>query len=50
MGFEESAVVATEGAKAAKAARDHIEKSTGNAVVSRLNVKGKNALEGGKDA
>ena len=50
MGFEESAVVATEGAKAAKVARDQIEKSTGKAVVSRVNARGKNALEGSEDA
>ena len=49
-GFKESAVVATEGAKAAKAARDQIEKSTGKAVVSRSNAKGQIALEGVEDA
>ena len=39
VGFKESAVVAKEGAKAAKAARDQIEKSTGKSTVSRLNAK-----------
>ena len=47
-GFKESAVVATEGAKAAKAARDQLEKSTGKSVVSRSNAKGEIALEGGE--
>jgi len=50
VGFKESAAVATEGAKAAKAARDQIEKSTGKAVVSRSNAKGQIALEGAEDA
>jgi len=49
-GFKESAVVAAEGAKAAKAARDQIEKSTGKTVLSRLNAKEKLALEGGEEA
>jgi len=38
-GFHKSAVVAEEGAKAAKAAREQIEKSTGKSVVSKLNAK-----------
>jgi len=38
-GFDESAVVAKEGAKTAKAARLQLEKSTGRPVVSRLNAK-----------
>jgi hypothetical protein len=38
-GFRKSAVVAKEGAKAAKAAREQIEKSTGKSVVSKLNAK-----------
>jgi hypothetical protein len=36
--FDESAKVATEGAKAAKVAREQIEKSTGKPVVSSLNA------------
>jgi hypothetical protein len=39
VGFNASAVVAKEGAKAAKVAREQIEKSTGKKVVSRLNAK-----------
>ena len=38
-GFAESAEVAKEGAKTAKAARVQLEKSTGKPVVSRLNAK-----------
>jgi hypothetical protein len=38
-GFRKSAVVAEEGAKAAKVAREQIEKSTGKSVVSKLNAK-----------
>jgi len=38
-GFDESASVAKEGAKAAKAAREQIEKSTGKPAVSKLNAK-----------
>ncbi|MFT3778068.1 MAG: BRO family protein [Ottowia sp.] len=38
-GFDESAQVATEGAKTAKAARLQLEKSTGKPVVSALNAK-----------
>jgi hypothetical protein len=38
-GFSESAAVAVEGAKAAKAARKQIEKNTEKAVVSKLNAK-----------
>jgi len=38
-GLAESAVVAKEGAKAAKVAREQIEKSTGKPAVSRLNAK-----------
>jgi hypothetical protein len=38
-GFDESAIVAKEGAKAAKVARTQIEKSTGKSAVSRLNAK-----------
>jgi hypothetical protein len=39
IGFNESAVVAKEGAKAAKVAREQIEQSTGKPVVSSLNAK-----------
>jgi hypothetical protein len=38
-GFNESAAVAKEGAKAAKVARERIEKSTGKPAVSKLNAK-----------
>lgn len=38
-GFSESATVAQEGAKAAKVAREQIEKSTGKKVVSPLNAR-----------
>ena len=38
-GFTESAEVAVEGAKAAKVAREQIEKSTGKSAVSKLNAK-----------
>ena len=38
-GFSQSAVVAHEGAKAAKAAREQIEQSTGKSAVSHLNAK-----------
>jgi hypothetical protein len=38
-GFDESAAVAEEGAKAAKVARKQIEKSTGKSAVSKLNAK-----------
>ena len=38
-GFDESAKVAREGAKAAKVAREQIEKSTGKPAVSKLNAK-----------
>ena len=38
-GFNESAQVAAEGAKTAKAARLQLEKSTGQPVVSALNAK-----------
>jgi len=46
-GFSQSAVVAHEGAKAAKAAREQIEQSTGKSAVSHLNAKnlGQIALE-----
>jgi hypothetical protein len=37
--FDESAKVAAEGAKAAKVAREQIEKSTGKKIVSSLNAK-----------
>jgi hypothetical protein len=49
-GFDESAVVAKEGAKTAKAARVQLEKSTGRPVVSRLNAKktGAHKLSGKK--
>jgi hypothetical protein len=52
VGFRESAVVAAEGAKAAKVARKQIEKSTGKAAVSRSNAKerGHVALEGSEEA
>jgi len=39
LGFKESAVVAKEGAKAAKVAREQIEKSTRKSTVSRLSAK-----------
>jgi hypothetical protein len=39
MGFDASAVVAKEGAKAAKVAREQIEKSTGKSAISALNAK-----------
>jgi len=38
-GFQESAVVAKEGAKAAKVAREQIEQSTGKSALSKLNAK-----------
>ena len=38
-GFDESAEVAQEGAKAAKVARQQIEKSTGTSAISKLNAK-----------
>ncbi len=38
-GFSESADVAKEGAKTAKAARDQLEQSTGKSVVSPMNAK-----------
>jgi len=49
VGFNESAKVAKEGAKAAKAARTQIEKSTGKPVVSKLNAKnlGQKSLKDG---
>jgi hypothetical protein len=49
IGFSESAVVAREGAMAAKVAREQIEKSTGKPAVSTLNAKnlGQVALEAG---
>jgi hypothetical protein len=43
--FEESAKVASEGAKAAKAARIQIEKSTGKSAVSSLNAKSVLSIE-----
>lgn len=55
-GFEQSAEVAQEGAKAAKAARLQLEKSTGKPVVSKLNAKQlaalhlKNKPKGQRDA
>jgi hypothetical protein len=39
IGFHESAAVAKEGAKAAKVAREQIEKSTGKSAVTPLNAK-----------
>jgi len=39
VGFKESAAAAKEGAKAAKVAREQIEKSTGKSAISRLNAK-----------
>jgi hypothetical protein len=50
-GFKESAEVAEDGAKAAKAARAQIEESTGKSVVSSLNAKNLNQkkLTTGKD-
>jgi hypothetical protein len=39
IGFNESAVVAKEGARVAKVAREQIEQSTGKPVVSPLNAK-----------
>jgi len=46
-GFNESAKVAKEGAKAAKVARVQIEKSTGKSAISKLNAKelGQNLLK-----
>ena len=38
-GYDESAKIATEGAKAAKVAREQIEKSIGKSVISTLNAK-----------
>ena len=38
-GLAESAVVAEEGAKAAKVAREQIEKNTGKSAISRQNAK-----------
>ena len=38
-GFNESAIVAQEGATAAKVARKQIEKSTGKSIISKLNAK-----------
>ena len=51
VGFDESAVVAKEGAKAAKIARSQIEKSTGKPAVSQLNAKklGQIALKSGEE-
>ena len=40
VGIEESAIVAKQGAEAAKAARERIELETGKAVVSPVNAKG----------
>jgi hypothetical protein len=50
-GFAESAKVAKEGAKTARAARDQLEKSTGKSAISPLNARDlqKKALEAGKD-
>jgi len=50
-GFAESAVVAEEGAQAAKVAREQIEKSTGKPAISSRNAKGlgKQRLKAGKD-
>ena len=47
IGFKESAEVAKEGAKAAKVARQQIEKSTGKSAISSLNAKnlGKRQLQ-----
>jgi hypothetical protein len=39
VGFDESAEVAKEGAKAAKVAREQIEESTGKPAMSQLNAK-----------
>ena len=49
VGFNESAIIAREGATAAKVARKRIEKSTGKPVVSKLNAKnlGQRILNGG---
>jgi len=38
-GFNESTIVAQEGATAAKVARKQIEKSTGKSIISKLNAK-----------
>jgi len=46
-GFQESAVVAVEGAKAAKVARKQLEKSTGKSAVSNVNAR--HAVAGGED-
>jgi len=47
-GFSESATVAQEGAKAAKVAREQIEKSTGKKVVSPLNARNLGQLARGQ--
>ena len=51
-GLRESAVVAKEGAKAAKVAREQIERSTGKPAVSKLNAKKtrQRLLEEGRNA
>jgi hypothetical protein len=50
-GFDESAQVAQEGARAAKVAREQIEKSTGVSAVSKLNATklGQRSLKVGDD-
>ena len=50
-GFNESAIIAQEGAKAAKVAREQIEKSTGKLAVSKLNARdlGQISLPGAKE-
>jgi hypothetical protein len=52
VGFKESAVVAKEGARAAKIARMQIEKSTGKSAISRLKARdlGQITLDDDKDA
>ena len=49
VGFKESALAAKEGAKAAKAARDQIEKSTGKSTISQLNAKNLGCIALGED-
>jgi hypothetical protein len=51
-GFNESAKVAKEGANVAKTAREQIEESTGNSVVSKLNAKssGRRSPNDGEDS
>jgi len=51
-GFDESAQIAKEGAKTAKAAREQLEKSTGKPAISSMNAKelGRRGIVGSSDA